>query len=522
MPTRRRNRSDVGGYVPTGDIDYDLYLQTGASSDTPQDPGAARSPATRDQLEREWVRRRAVYRMEPYEWRDITRLNLFVHIDEDNKIQAVTRRISTDIRYCVNVDAACIAAGSLSIQIAGGREADEARADEARAVWAASGLSASVLRWATNYATQGLGWIEPVRRDDGKAVLVWHTPETVTPVWDGTGTRLVRAVIAFDFYADPVIEVKTGSVRSGSRKRYVKVYTDKDVNTYIDGVLQPDESGPHKLGRVPLVRVEYHSDGDGELPGWSGAGLEAALALVDSATTQIGVVGARHASPIMLLTGARFGGQPDIQGTGKTLSLPEGMSAEWLEAELTGLATVLDNATKRMEAARATAPQFLFAGAGANASGEALVMLTTAFSLHLAPLRRAFYSALATALSMATAIQANRPWSDADDVLTLTADEPIKGDRGALVSTCLALVEAGLIRRSDAVRMLQTMDLAPEGDAEVYAVQALAESQGEMREGAKIAATITGRGGAAQTPAQPRPAQDDPSDEPQDGDEAIE
>ena len=497
--------------MPAGDFDYDLYLQSaGGSSTNPVDAVAIRSPQTREEAEREWIRRRTVYRMESYRWLDIERLNLFVHVDEEGKVCAVTRRIHTDIRYCVNVDAACIAAGSLSIQVDPKRSEEEGRAEEAREVWAASGMDEAVLRWATNYASQGLGWIEPVRRDDGAAVLVWHTPETVPPVWDATGTRMTRAVIAFDFFADPEVEVRTGAVRSGAKRRYVKVYTEKDVNTYIDGALVAEESGPHQLGRVPLVRVAYHADGDGSIPSWSGSGMEPALAIVDSAATQLTVVGARHASPIMLGIGLRVGSDGDVTGAGKTLGIPRDTDLKWLEPVLNGLATVLDNATARLEAIRATMPQFLFAGAGANASGEALVMLTTAFTLHIAPLRRSFYSALSTALSMAAAIKADRPWSQADDVLTVTGDEPIKGDRAALVSTLLTLVDAGLLRRADAVRALQAIDLIPEGKPEEYAAALDAEVEAGRAADMSRAKELLGKGDPAQADADQAPAQDTP------------
>ena len=68
--------------MPAGDFDYDLYLQsTGGSSTNPVDAVVIRSPQTREEAEREWIRRRAVYRMESYRWPDIERLNLFVHVD---------------------------------------------------------------------------------------------------------------------------------------------------------------------------------------------------------------------------------------------------------------------------------------------------------------------------------------------------------------------------------------------------------------------------------------------------------
>ena len=93
------------------------------------DIAGERRPRTHAERVTEWDRRMEAYTMQPYRAIDIATLNLFIHVNEDDNVEAVTRRLSTDIRWCVDVDAASIASDALTLQIKPER-IDAAQADE--------------------------------------------------------------------------------------------------------------------------------------------------------------------------------------------------------------------------------------------------------------------------------------------------------------------------------------------------------------------------------------------------------
>jgi len=443
-------------------------------------------PTTHEQRAEEYQRRMEAYRQLGYRLQDILDLNLFIHLDEDNEVQAVTRRLSTDIRWCVDVDAASIASRTLSLQVKPGKEGPEADRVLAAAneIWARSGLEANErLRWARNMCTHGDGWIEAFARGDGKAVIVWRSPEHVRPVRDPSGTILQAALIEFQHEPPAQIDPASGVMSVPAQTTYRRVLRPDSIDVYLDGQRVSEESGASRLGVVPLVRAAYSLVDDGVLPDWSGAGMGGIIAAIDSITTQLQVIGARHASPLLVTTGVRVAEGTDLSTPGKTLAIPIGADAKWLEVELAGLQALLGTVEAQRAAVRATKPQFLFTEAGQNASGTALSNRASAFTLMIDPVREAFYTAVCRALSMAAAIDMKQPWSEAMDVLQIDGGSALPLDQGAWVDIVLVLVKEGMIRRSDAVRILQGLGIVPDGNAEEYAAS-VEEEDGRLADAA--------------------------------------
>lgn len=443
------------------------------------DIAGERRPRTHAERVTEWDRRMEAYTMQPYRAIDIATLNLFIHVNEDDNVEAVTRRLSTDIRWCVDVDAASIASDALTLQIKPER-IDAAQADEilaaAQRAWADSRIDAERLRYARNVCIYGEGEFETLRRPDGSGVVVWRDPQTVQIIKDSTGTVIETAVVDFPFERAPMVDPATGAIQPQPMSRYTRVLTRDEVRVYIDGALVADQSGQHSLGEVPIQRVTYADVGDGSLAEWSGAGMRGTVAVIDSIATQLQVIGARHASPLLAAFGARIASGADVTGPNKTISMPLGADLRWLEPVLSGLEAVIAGSSAQRDAMRATKPQFMFTEAGQNASGTALSNRATAFTLMIRPVRESFYSALSKALSMAAAINMGVPWTPAMDILQIDGGSPLPLDETAWVQIVDLLVDKGLLLRVDAVRFLQGLGIVPQGDPEEYA--AALESEG--------------------------------------------
>ena len=230
----------------------------------------------------------------------------------------------------------------------------------------------------------------------------------------------------------------------------------------MDGVRKVDESGRNALGVVPLVWLRFRQVGEFELSSWAGDGAEDAVAMIDSMLTQIQVVGGRNANPLLVAVGAQLAECAEVTQVGRSVSMPLGADLKWLEATLNGLRELGGAAAQLYDQITQAYPEFLFVDAGASASGTALSYRAGAFVAKVAPVRQAFYDAMAEALGMAVALDAGQRWAPDADVYAVDGGSALPQDVSAIADLLTGLVAAGLARPQDVVARLQSERLLPD------------------------------------------------------------
>jgi hypothetical protein len=219
-------------------------------------------PTTREGIDEAYTQRVEAYTGADYSQSDFTRLNLFVAKNGDNQVTAATRRVTSDIRFVVAVDAASIASDGVSLQVRelalpGGADAAPVALDFGGAVWSRSGLASSgvLSRWAINLCVLGDVWLEVQRGDEG-AVIVAHDPRHVHATMDATGMRCTRLVVTYEYQGPAEMDQTTGQwTGKPETHTYRRMVTASGVTVWRNDKMSPDESGANPLGAVPVVRV---------------------------------------------------------------------------------------------------------------------------------------------------------------------------------------------------------------------------------------------------------------------------
>ena len=466
-------------------------------------------PTTWEGARAEVERRRSVYRQAPYTDAEVVRWNLFRAVDDSNAVTATTRRVDKLITYVCGVDAAAIATDGLTVEArtAGGTSAvdpiEAADTEDARLVWSRSGVSRQVAAWALAYCVDGDAVWEVQLRPDG-ARIVWHDVRDVQ-VWRDLDGSISMARIGFDYVPAPDPEDLLGDATPPERRHYVRVLTRTEVITQ-DGD-SPPVRVPHSLGVVPLVRARY-----GEIPGavvvgaWAGLGLEASVAMLDSATCQIQTVGTRHSNPLLKIIGARLAEGSDPSVVGAAVSLPIGGDVAWVEAALEGVRALVEARASLRESVERMCPELLFVDAGASASGTALSYRASAFSAKMLPIRESFYAALADATAMAMAWQSDTDARVASEArrligtgaIVVSGGSVLPSDSAAEVALLTSLVESAGITRTDYIAGLQRLGMLSTDDPAAYGEQASADSDAQAARGAlaaeRMGAALAGLG----------------------------
>jgi hypothetical protein len=430
---------------------------------------------TRPEDQAEWVDRYnwldKAYYGEPYELGDVTALNLFRALDESGDSIGDTQRLVQDWRFVVDVDAAAIAGHALKLE----PSTEGQDISEAQDVWTRSQVQEEKGRWATDCAALGDICLEamPVERNGQRVgVLVLRDPRHVVLTYDDeTNTRIVRAVITIPIEAAAEVDSDGNQVEDGRLHKHVRVLTEDRIDVWENGEKDEDMSGPHKLGVVPLVHIPFQPCvGDREHGMPAPHGLEQALAHVDSAFSQIKAVGNRFANPIMAVFGALLGEGSDVLKLGRIMSgMETDADVKYVESNLSGASSLIDAAEKLRMMARDTMPEFLFAGAGASASGAALRFRSALFILKMEEVRGRFYSALARVTEYAVAMGAGVAW-DADAMPLTVAGGPILPVDMKTELEMLEVAKGLGLSSVDIVRHLQRLELvAPSVDPKEYA-----------------------------------------------------
>ena len=449
---------------------------------------ARRLPGPRDVSgwSREYERRRAAYRGDPYTDGEIKELGLFRLQNRAQDANALrTRRVTRDYKFVCDVDASAIHGGGLTLHT------DTGALDAADRVWAWSRLAAHLPRWSMNFAVDGDFYLECVRVMRGAApmvVFVNRAPELVDPQYDATGTFLERVTIAFT--TDPTVD-KDGKDVPGQHIR--RVLTRDRIDVWVDERKQEDlgvwGAGPHALGEVPIVHVGFKGFGEPEHSLGAGHGIDETLSALDSMLTQLLAIGNRYADPLPVFAAAAL----------DAVALPEAASVDMLVGALSNYGTIADVIQSERDALRQGFPEFVFSETSAAASGAALTTRAHAFTQKIEPVRRAFWRGLEVATSYALAMSNRVAWDAAThDVFRVTGGPVFPADKATDVALMGDLMDRGIFHPLDAVKRLQAMSLVDADlDPEEYLERAEASMfmRDERLSAAMRAAGLTGQAG---------------------------
>jgi hypothetical protein len=358
-------------------------------------------------------------------------------------------------------------------------------------VWRRSRVTERADFWAWTCAGLGDLHLEVTVDAAGRGVIVAHKPEHVEVYYDSQGLNLEQVIIRYEYDEPPSTLNGTST-----RKMYTRVLTATEIRTTIT-----DGSGtgpgvtvePNPLGVVPMVHVGWLTvDG----PSFSCASIDGytdAISIVDSALTQLSVIGSRFAAPWLAILGALMAGGDDPARLGKVINLPAQSDVKWLEPTLTGLTAFVEQAKFVRESMIQGTPEYLFADAGASASGTALSYRAGQFLAQVEPPQGRFRSGIAEAIGMALALEAGETFDPVANVYEVRGGSPLPEDRKAILDLVIAQLDAGLLTSADAVAALQALGTIPASvPPEAYAERAQTE---QVRRNAEVVALAQGMDG---------------------------
>lgn len=450
-------------------------------------------PSMREERRRRWE----AFLGLRYRLSELKALGLFQGTDQSGAIIHEARRIMRDCAFVVEVDAAVLsqplafnATADSGTRLAGGDLEAGVFVDEAVGVWRDSRGDETLQAFALRLCAIGDALIELVETDGGVR-LVQHNAEHVDVYYDRFGTDLEAVRISFDYYGPP--DPDSTSSEKHTYERWL--YRDRTMTRIDSGTW---DVRPHALGVVPAVHVQFAPSHDPRMGRHASYGMEDAEATVNSAATQLIVAGTRAADPWLKVVGARIAGGLDVSAEGKTLALPEGADAAWLEATLQGMTALVDNMRSVREGLVQTCPEFLFVDAGASASGTALSYRASAFKLKIEPVYRRFTRAIGRLLGMAVAMKRGEAWgATAHDIVEVRGGPAIPEDRAAFADLIDKLVSGGFLREVDAQKALQGAGLTPsDADPAEYADLARTEAQARDAHAVGVLNSAAGMGGA--------------------------
>lgn len=424
----------------------------------------------------EYDRRGDAYKGLAYDDGEAKRLGLFAYRDENDVVIHGAQRVMRDQAFIQDVDAAALATGltlNLDPEWSDGMGDAERQKwlDMGLAVWERSRVKGNAHRWSRMLCVFGDLHMEPMLDDDtGEAVIGVHPARHVEVYYDRFDIGLAHAAVEFTYVLPPEGDEQAKDVT------YRREMSADMLRWREDGGKWTDVE--HGLGRVPLVHVSYQQLDDPSFGMNAGYGFEAVQAFSDSALSQFSVIGTRCADPLL----AAIGFQPTQIDPSKNqgITVPTGGDLKWLEPTLTALQALVNMQDQYRRAAVETIPEFVFAEAGANASGTAIYYRAAQLEMKLRPIADRFNEGIAIATRIACALEMGTTYEEAPR-FEVTSNPAVPMDKGAILELVIAMRSEGLILDADSVRMLQTVGLLPEdADPEDYAKRAKDQSGDDL------------------------------------------
>jgi hypothetical protein len=427
-------------------------------------------PVTWEDWREEYNQRDRRYNGEGYSDEEIERYHLFKALDNSDNLIAKTQQLTRDVQFVSDLAGLTLGYGAT---LQDGPDGGTATTEAAREMWSRSGLDSGLGLATSCMARLGRVGLEAMLDDDGEPIIVIHQPQHYRVSYDRLRSRITRVAIVIPYYDEPEISPTGEAVQNGTLHTYVRTITESEILTYVDGYLQPDQSGDNPTGAIPFVNCVYMPSGDTAHGLHAAFQLDRAIATYDSLFSQIKAIGNRNGNPLLAAIGAVFGSDGgQAQQLGRILNLPEaGADAKYIEANLSGLKVLLDAADRARLVARETMPEFLFAGAGAGSSGEALRWRASSFERKYAAIRGRLYAQLARLTDIGLAYAENRAYVADGDRLTVTGPPLLPVDVSSALTNLEAAERLGL-QRADVVRQLQSLGyVPPKEDPDEYGLE---------------------------------------------------
>lgn len=479
----------------------DRFLRGPESEQSTSDNQAeVRNPLNFPQGHEAWVDwynfRFDAYVGQPYDTHQVINLRGFRALDEAGKIIAIMKRVTRDVQHVVDTDAQALAGREWVLEVddpdgtAGTENSPEAEArlEAGNAVWTRSKLQEEKGAWARVGASLGDIMFEPVRTNGQppfETKIVAYDPRHVRLEYDeATGTELLKATITIPFFDAPDVNPMGEVLDAPAMHVYQRILTWEEVTETIDGE-DTGGSGKHNLGVVPMVHLPFIKYVLPDHGLWAAVGLDHALVLIDSLMTQLQAIGNRHANPILAGIGAKIAAGSDIFKHGRIVSgIPSDGDLKYVEAQLTGIKTLLDAAQAELAQVRATLPEFLFTESGANSSGSALNFRAAAFVLKMNEVRGRWYAGFARLTEMAVALEERRAFDEEDVLLKVTSQPVLPVNVEAELKAINEAKDKGGLLQADYVGHLKRLGIVPaNADPKEYAeavkLEALGAKDGE-------------------------------------------
>jgi hypothetical protein len=435
-------------------------------------------PETPEEWASEYERRRRVAYGEPYTIGEHISFQIFRAIDDSTaeySPQSIALREDDSIRFVQRVNASALFRGEPSIQAA---DEDDSRMAAAEKVWMDTKPKKQSKVWADMISSQGELPMEAVRFADDVVRLVAYDPSMCTWTYDAETSSILLSLEVVAPYLEQETDAR-GEVQPGVMRQYKRVVTAERIDVWIDGDHDLEKSGEHGIkdgqgkGVIPASVMLWQpmpADPTHGVP--SSHGMDAAVARIDSMSAQMDAVSKRYANPYPVIKGAKVT-DPNVFKFGRLASgLPVDASMEYLEPTMTGLREIREEKQNKRTAIQDTRPEFIFHGAGAGASGEALKVRAAQFEGQVSEVRGTVFSELARLVEIGVAYATGATYDPADNWLVVDAPPVLPPDNKALLETYAAADTLKIIKRADMVAGLQQVGLVPNDvDAAEYAAE---------------------------------------------------
>lgn len=451
-------------------------------------------------------RRWACYVGEPYDLSEIKAFHLFRALDENNDKIDETRRIFTIVKFVVDTDVGGVLGGRVALEVEDGiAEGEAARAAllvAGEAVWKRSRVVERLEGWVRSTAVLADFYLEALRTSATKpyrTTLVGYDARNVTPIYDQeTGTRLLKVIVEAP-YIDEDTLLADGTIEQGALHTYRREVDEVGITVSIDGKPRPDLSGPHGAGTIPVVHLQWapFTCPEHGLP--AAAGVDQAVMMMDSFSTQSKAIGTRFANPILRISGGKLPDGSDIQKFGRAFSGAADMTAGYVEPSGNMLQQLRELIREHLDYLQDTLPEFVFADAGINVSAEAKLLKAQAFENKVGDARNRIFAGLARVTAIAVAMDADAQVDPERIPFRIDAPPVLPRNVPAEIDTLIKVRDA--ITPGDFVRHLQRLGVLvePEAyaketgavDAVLTRVKATAEQPGGAAAPARQALNLT-------------------------------
>ena len=412
-----------------------------------------------------YLRRFNAFLSEPYTVAEVQAMGLFRQLDTTatEEVLATTQRVSRDFQFVVEQGIGCTLRGGLVL------DGDKGDVTKGEAVWRRSKLLQRIGGILRTCYPLGDVFVESVRREDGKTVMVDYNPTTVEVEYDDLGLEIERAQIVIPSMANGYIIER--EIRTLDRENVTR-----EIIT--QGGARTKETLPHGLkNRVPLVHLRATPFAEPEHSLTIAPSIESALGMVDSMFSQQHAVGTRFGNPLLAMFGFNIPEDADVFKLGRFLDgIPADGDARFLEPDASVIRFMMDAVKQEREAYRATLPEFLLSEAGGNESGKARQYRAQSLVMKYEEIRGRIFKDIADLTAICVAMDARKAWNDEQDMFSVDAGPILEADTAGTIENLSKLKADGVLSHVDYVRAVQRMGFIPDdADPETYAREVLDE-----------------------------------------------